>query len=392
VKAGWEVKTLGEVCDFKGGSQPPKSEFINEPQPGYVRMLQIRDFKSDDKAVYIPITDKTNQCAETDIMIGRYGASVGQIHRGKSGAYNVALIRTIPDKKHIDQDYLYHYLTSDLFQKPLMSVSKRGAQDGFSKPDIAPFQIPLPPLEEQKRTVSILDEAFEGLDRARENAEANLKNARELFESGLDALFATTRLPQYQTSIGSFSKVFDGPHATPKTIEKGPVFLGISALVDGKLDLRKTRHVSDLDYLTWTKRVEPKARDVVFSYETRLGQAAIIPEGLKCCLGRRMGLVRLETDRVMPKFFLFQYLTPTYQKFLRSKVVEGATVDRIHLKHFPNFPMFVPPLETQQAVIKRLEEFVGYSDKVTVEQATKLQDISDLRQSLLQKAFAGELT
>ena len=392
MKAGWEVKTLGEVCDFKGGSQPPKSEFINEPQPGYVRMLQIRDFKSDDKAVYIPITDKTNQCAETDIMIGRYGASVGQIHRGKSGAYNVALIRTIPDKKHIDQDYLYHYLTSDLFQKPLMSVSKRGAQDGFSKPDIAPFQIPLPPLEEQKRTVSILDEAFEGLDRARENAEANLKNARELFESGLDALFATTRLPQYQTSIGSFSKVFDGPHATPKTIEKGPVFLGISALVDGKLDLRKTRHVSDLDYLTWTKRVEPKARDVVFSYETRLGQAAIIPEGLKCCLGRRMGLVRLETDRVMPKFFLFQYLTPTYQKFLRSKVVEGATVDRIHLKHFPNFPMFVPPLETQQAVIKRLEEFVGYSDKVTVEQATKLQDISDLRQSLLQKAFAGELT
>ena len=92
MKAGWELKALGDVCDFKGGSQPPKSQFIHEPQPGYVRMLQIRDFKSDEKAVYIPITDKTNQCAETDIMIGRYGASVGQIHRGKSGAYNVALI------------------------------------------------------------------------------------------------------------------------------------------------------------------------------------------------------------------------------------------------------------------------------------------------------------
>ncbi|MDA9944794.1 restriction endonuclease subunit S [Paracoccaceae bacterium] len=382
MKPGWEVKTLGELCEILDRLRKPitKRNRVSGPYPYYGAtgvLDHVEGYLFDEMLVLLG----------EDGAKWEPGANSAFSIEGKTWVNNHAHVMR-PNREILDDNWLIYYLNfSDLMPYVSgMTVPK------LNQGSLREIPIPLPPLDEQKRIVSILDEAFEGLDRARENAEANLKSARELFESGLDALFATIRLPQYQTSIGSFSKVFDGPHATPKTIEKGPVFLGISSLVDGSLDLRKTRHVSDLDYLTWTKRVEPKARDVVFSYETRLGQAAIIPEGLKCCLGRRMGLVRLETDKVMPKFFLFQYLTPTYQKFLRSKVVEGATVDRIHLKHFPNFPMFVPPIETQQAVIKRLEEFLGCSDKVTSGQASKLQDISDLRQSLLQKAFAGELT
>lgn len=189
MREGWEIKTLGEVSDFKGGSQPPKSQFISEPREGYIRMLQIRDFKSDARAVYIPNSKKTNACAVDDIMIGRYGASVGQIHRGKTGAYNVALIRTIPNLDRIDRDFFYYFLTSSLFQKPLAEVSVRGAQNGFSKPDIEPFPIPLPPLAEQKRIVALLDEAFAGIAVALAAASKNLKNARELFETTLNATF-----------------------------------------------------------------------------------------------------------------------------------------------------------------------------------------------------------
>ena len=375
MKNGWEVITLGEVVKLEYGKPLAKEDRTPDGDYGVYGANGIKNYSN--KAY----------SKGPSIIVGRKG-SAGELTfvTGDFWPLDVTYF-TQHNSDLIELKFLM--LLLEMANLPSMA---KGVKPGINRNDVYALQIPLPPLDEQKRIVSILDKAFVGLDRARENAEANLKSARELFESGLDVLFASTRLSQYETSIGSFSRVFDGPHATPKTIEKGPVFLGISALVDGKLDLRKTRHVSDLDYLTWTKRIEPKARDVVFSYETRLGQAAIIPDGLKCCLGRRMGLVRLETDRVMPKFFLFQYLTPTYQKFLRSKVVEGTTVDRIHLKHFPNFPMFVPPLEIQKAVIKRLEEFVGYSDKVTVEQASKLQDISNLRRSLLQKAFAGELT
>lgn len=145
---------LGRVCEFQGGAQPPKSTFADKPQPGYVRLLQIRDFGSDEKAVYIPERLAKRRCEATDVMIGRYGASVGQIHRGKAGAYNVALIKTIPDVGLIDPEYFYFYLLSPIFQGPLANVAQRSAQAGFSKSDISEFPVPLPPLDAQKHIVS----------------------------------------------------------------------------------------------------------------------------------------------------------------------------------------------------------------------------------------------
>jgi type I restriction enzyme S subunit len=160
---GWNEKLLGDVSGFQGGSQPPKSTFSTTCKNGYVRLLQIRDFKTDDKAVYIAMSPKNRVCSNDDIMIGRYGASVGQIHRGKSGAYNVALIKTIPDEATIDRDFFYYYLTSSLFQQPLLTVAgSRSAQAGFSKTDIADYLVPLPPLPKQRQIVGQLDGLSQG--------------------------------------------------------------------------------------------------------------------------------------------------------------------------------------------------------------------------------------
>jgi type I restriction enzyme S subunit len=90
-----------------------------------------------------------------------------------------------------------------------------------------------------------------------------------------------------ETTIGKVSAVFDGPHATPAKVSEGPVFLGISCLSRGRLDLAAAEHLSEHDFKRWTRRVEPTAGDVVFSYETRLGEVALIPPGLRCCLGTR---------------------------------------------------------------------------------------------------------
>ena len=379
MKAGWELKTLGEVCDFKGGSQPPKSEFINEPKPGYVRMLQIRDFKSDDKAVYIPITDKTNQCAETDIMIGRYGASVGQIHRGKSGAYNVALIRTIPDKKHIDQDYLYHYLTSDLFQKPLMSVSKRGAQDGFSKPDIAPFQIPLPPLEEQKRIVSILDEAFEGLDRARENAEANLKSARELFDTTFNTLLTSTKDEvAAEWSISSLGELCENLDSKRVPITKnqrveGPIpYYGASGIVDyvqGHLFNEPLLLISE-DGANLLARTYP----IAFSIKG------------KTWVNNHAHVLRFDTAETRRFVELYLNSIPL------DPYISGMAQPKLNQKKLTEIPIPIPNLLEQRRIIGLMDKCSDGYFKLESSYQTKLQDISDLRQSLLQKAFAGELT
>lgn len=152
--------------------------------------------------------------------------------------------------------------------------------------------------------------------------------------------------------IGDVAQVYDGPHATPTKTATGPIFLGISALNRGRLDLANTEHLSEEDFSKWTRRVVPSASDVVFSYETRIGEAAIIPKGLRCCLGRRMGLVRVDASRLDPHFFLYQYLSPTFQGFLHSRTIHGSTVDRIALKDFPDFEIDLPPLTVQRQIAK----------------------------------------
>lgn len=154
----WPIARLEGVSDFQGGSQPPKSIFVDVPREGYIRLLQIRDFKTDKYKVYVPISSRNKLCNEDDIMIGRYGASVGQIHRGKAGAYNVALIKSIPNLSKIDREFFYYYLRSETFQGALKGVAARSAQAGFSKEDIAGFPIPLPQLNEQKKVASSVGE------------------------------------------------------------------------------------------------------------------------------------------------------------------------------------------------------------------------------------------
>ena len=87
-----------DICDFIGGSQPAKSEFINEPREGYVRLIQTRDYKTDAFPTYIPEKSTRKFCDEDDVMIGRYGPPIFQICRGLKGAYNVALLKAKPKK------------------------------------------------------------------------------------------------------------------------------------------------------------------------------------------------------------------------------------------------------------------------------------------------------
>ncbi|MDR4466189.1 MAG: restriction endonuclease subunit S [Nitrospira sp.] len=188
-------------------------------------------------------------------------------------------------------------------------------------------------------------------------------------------------------SLGEVAEVYDGPHATPKTVGTGPIFLGISALRDGVIDLNETRHVTEEDFRQWTRRVKPQPNDVVFSYETRLGQAAIIPEGLECCLGRRMGLVRFDEDQVVPRFFLYQYLSPPFSDYLDSKTVRGATVDRISIKEFPSFQILVPPIPEQHRIVGILDEAFDGLATATSNAEQNLRNARALFESHVQSVF-----
>ena len=145
-----------------------------------------------------------------------------------------------------------------------------------------------------------------------------------------------------EVTLGEVAEIFDGPHATPQKTDSGPVFLGISNLDNGRIDLSTTQHLSEDDYLAWTRRVTPVPGDIVFSYETRLGEASAIPHGLRCCLGRRMGLLRVRAESVDSRFLLYAYLGPAFQETLRTRAVQGSTVDRILLSDLGTFPIDIP--------------------------------------------------
>lgn len=170
-----------------------------------------------------------------------------------------------------------------------------------------------------------------------------------------------------ELTINDVAQVFDGPHATPSKTEVGPWFLSISSLVGGRLVLGESAHLSEADYGRWTTRVTPQAGDVLFSYETRLGDAALMPAGVKACLGRRMGLLRPKRNMVKPEFLLYAYMGPEFQRVIAERAIHGATVDRIPLVDLPKWPIRVPVLSEQQAiaeVLGALDDKIALNERI----------------------------
>ena len=157
---GWEWSKIGEVVNVIGGSQPPKGKFIYENREGYTRLVQIRDFKSENHKVYVPDEFASRPFKEDDIMIGRYGPPVFQILRGLSGTYNVALMKAKPiSEESLNRDFLFLLLQEPRIQKIIIDDSERTAgQSGIRKPLLYNIILGFPPLEEQKEIVRIVDQ------------------------------------------------------------------------------------------------------------------------------------------------------------------------------------------------------------------------------------------
>ena len=148
---GWPILPMGEVIEFRGGSQPPKETFVDQPLTGYVRLVQIRDFKTDKYKTYIPEKLAKRSFEEDDVMIARYGPPVFQILRGLSGSYNVALMKAQP-KACILKEIIYWLLQLPAYHDVVVANSERTAgQTGVNLELLNKLLVPLPPVEVQKQ-------------------------------------------------------------------------------------------------------------------------------------------------------------------------------------------------------------------------------------------------
>ena len=396
MKAGWQTMMLGDVCDFEGGSQPPKSQFIFEARTGYVRFLQIRDFGSDKNVTYIPESKKNRPCVTDDILIGRYGASVGKILTNKAGAYNVALMKTIPNLELLDRSWFYSYLISDEFQGHLLKVADRSAQAGFSKDDIYNFPVPVPPLSEQQRIVGILDEAFEGLATAKANAEQNLQNARALFESHLQAVFIQRGDGWVERRLGEEIDLLAGfafKSAQYTNRDQDVRLLRGDNIVQGCLRWE--------DVMKWPaddaeayKSYELREGDVVLAMDrpwikAGLKHATITADDLPCLLVQRTARLR-GSAKLNNRFLMYLIGSAAFTRHILG-VQTGIGVPHISGQQIKDFEFALPPMAEQRRIADNLEALREETQRLESLYQRKLAALDELKKSLLHRAFSGQL-
>lgn len=189
---GWLETTLGDVCEFIGGSQPPKSVFSKTKKADNIRLIQIRDYKSDNHIVYIPRAQARRFCNAEDVMIGRYGPPLFQILRGLEGAYNVALMKAVPDESRLSRDFLFYFLKHSTILQYVIYHSERAAgQIGLTKETLEPYPVALPSLADQNRVVETIMEL-----------ETETKRLESIYRQKLAALEALKKSLLHQAFAG----------------------------------------------------------------------------------------------------------------------------------------------------------------------------------------------
>ena len=169
IPKSWVWCGHNDILEISGGAQPAKNHFISVPKDNYIRLYQIRDYGDNPIPVYIPEELASKRTEKGDILLARYGGSLGKVFHAETGAYNVAMAKVIFKYPNvIVRDFAYYYYLSDLYQGRLKEIS-RTAQAGFNSSDFNEMFFPLPPYEEQKRIVNAINQTFTILDTIMEN-------------------------------------------------------------------------------------------------------------------------------------------------------------------------------------------------------------------------------
>lgn len=215
---GWEWARFETALDFSGGSQPPKSFFIEEPKEGFVQLIQIRDLGEYPQPVYVPINKVTKLCTSEDILIGRYGASVGKVFWGKNGAYNVALIKIDNSYNLYNNQFLFWLLKSPLGQNLFSGIS-RSAQDGFNKSDIAEKLLPVLSEKEQSKIVVRINDLMSLCDQLEQHSLSSLDAHQQLVETLLATLTNSQNADELAENWARISEHFDTLFTTEASID-----------------------------------------------------------------------------------------------------------------------------------------------------------------------------
>ena len=400
MKAGWLIKPLGDVCDYQRGLTYTKTDEVDVSENVVLRatnidlttnLLDLGELKYINEKVIVPDGKKVK--AGSLIICT---ASGSKSHLGKvayiDDDYGYAFggfMGMVTPNKELNSKFLFHLMTSPAYKDFIAAVSDGANINNLKFDDLRQFEIPLPPLPEQQRIVTLLDEAFDGIATAKAHAEKILQNARAIFESHLQSVFAQQGDGWVSTTIGN-SCVLRSGTTVPVSIEKS----------SGDIPYVKVAEMTlpdNQDGITTSIRFLNRA-DVKAGWLIPAG-AVIFPKrgGAILTNKKRLALVDLcadlnimsviPTEKLTPEFLYFYFLTVDMRK-----LGTGSSIPQINNYDIAPLEIAFPESTLKQAEIaesiRTLETECQALESVY---QRKLTALDDLKKSLLHQAFAGLL-
>lgn len=371
MKKGWEEKKLGEVLKLEYGKPLPKEKRKpNGRYPVYGANGEIN--RSDD--FYF---DKYS------IIVGRKG-SAGEVNltEEKFWPLDVTYYAVFDEKKY-DLKFFYYLLGH-------LEIPKyaKGVKPGINRNEVYSIRIKVPSLKEQQHIVAILDEAFAAIDQAKENAEKNLNNARELFDSYLQSVFANPGEGWEEKKLGDMCNIIGG--GTPSK-SKSEYYNG--DILWATVRDMKNKIIKTTEYKITAKAVKNSATNIIpknnVIIATRVGLG-------KVCLLEKDTAINQDLKAIIPKSnttiyvpFLYYWLTSVAEYIQKSG--NGATVQGVKLTFIKNMLITLPAFSQQQQIVDKLDALSAETKKLEAIYEKKLADLEELKKSILEKAFKGEL-
>lgn len=402
----WNERALGEIAELRGrigwkgltAKEYTKSgpRFLSVHSLNYGPYVDFRDAFHISQERYDESPEIMLQ--EDDILICKDGAGIGKLGIApkivEPTTINSSLLLIRPGKEVVPK-YLYYCLLSPYFQRIVQSRLEGATTPHLYQRDIATFPVFLAPKSEQRRIVAILDEAFEGLSRARANTEANLQSTRELFDEAVTECFFRASDTGTKSTLGTLATFRNGLNFTKASRGKSVKIVGVGDFKDHfVIPLDGLSHITVDGDLSDEDRLRPGDLLSVRSNGNRelIGRTMMMPnvEDEVSFSGFTIR-IRLNSEQLLPQY-LCEFMRT---KAARRKLIDGgggANISNLNQKLLSDLEITFPDVERQRLLLIELAQLRRQSAELLSIYSAKLQDLEDLRQSLLQKAFAGELT
>lgn len=394
MKQGWEIKKLGEVCDLMNGYAFQSKNYTEE---GYfvIRIGNVQDGIIElNNARYIQLNEEKQKkfiLQSGDILISLTGnvGRVGIINESHLPAVinqRVAKI-TIKNEIKLNKDFIFYFLTSEYFISSLIKAGRGAAQQNISTTDIENLKIAFPTLSEQQQIVTILNEAFASIAKAKANAEQNLKNAKELFESYLQSVFENKGKIWEEKTLGEVAFVKSG--GTPSRAKKEYWEGNIAWYSSGELNELYTkdpeRNINELAINNSNAKIFPKGSLLIGMYDTAALKMSIIDRDATF----NQAIAGVKPNEKIDLIFILHSINSIKPDLLNLR--RGVRQKNLSLEKIKNIPIFLPTINEQKAIVQKLDALSTETKKLEAIYQQKINDLEELKKSILQKAFIGEL-